>query len=107
MEEIKDKQEEAKDTTEESYKNTDEPVDLIEMVRAKHKNESDQKAERISDIFTAQLILCILIVLGFVILNIIDKSSTEWFIDEFKKMTMNEPEQIIKDAVNYVKNILK
>lgn len=107
MEEIKEKQDETKDSIEESVRNPDDPVDLVEMVREKHQVEPNKGAERISDIFTAQLILCVLIVLGFVILNIVDQSSTKWFIDEFKRMTMNEPEQIIKDAVNYVKDILK
>lgn len=105
MEELKYKQDEPKEITEESSKTADEPTDLIEMVREKHQD--DQKRERISDIFTAQLILCVLIVLVFAMINILDKSLTQWFIDEFKRMSTGEPEQIIKDAVSFVTDILK
>ncbi len=79
--------------------------ELIEIVREKH-NDSKKK-ERIIDIFTVQLILTVLLVLVFAVINIFDSSLVEWFINEFKRRSMGETEQIIKDAVSYAVNIIK
>ncbi|MGN0613318.1 MAG: hypothetical protein ACI4JB_05395 [Porcipelethomonas sp.] len=83
----------------------DPPEDMIEMVRAKHSEEP--KRERIADILTMQLILCILLVLVFAVINIIDKDIAQQFIGEFKKQTAGETEQIIKDAVSYAAGLLR
>ncbi len=84
----------------------DEPLDLIEAAREKHREDYAQKSERISDIFTIQLILCLLIVLIFAVINFFNSSITEQYIKEFKRMSAGEPEQIIKDAVKLVTDIL-
>lgn len=105
MEETKFKQDETAETAAANENKSDEPVDLIEMVREKHQDNYAQNEERIRDIFTMQLILSVLIVSAFVILNIFNKNMTQWYINEFKRMTIGETEQIIKDAVNYIMNI--
>lgn len=105
MEETKEK----KETTAEPEKSNtaDEPVDLIEMVREKHQEQDLQSGEKLRDIFTVQLILCILIVLVLFILNIFDKDLTKWYILEFKRMTLKQPEKIIKDAVDFIMGYIK
>lgn len=84
----------------------DEPLDLIEAAREKHWENNTQKSERISDIFVIQLILCILIVLIFAVINFFNSSVTEQYINEFKRMSAGEPEQIIKDAVKFVTDLI-
>ena len=78
---------------------------LFEAVIEKH--ETKPKDEKITAIFTAQLILCIVLVLIFTVINIFNNTVTEWFIEKFKMMSGGEIEEIFKEAVNYAENILK
>ena len=79
--------------------------ELIEIVREKHSEK--KRPERITDIFTIQLILTVLLVLVFAVINIFDSKLVAWFINEFKRRSTGETEQIIKDAVSYAVNIVK
>lgn len=79
---------------------TQEPVDLIEMVRAKHSEETAYNAERISDVLFMQLILCVLMVLIFAVIKMIEADTTAWFVSEFKNMSCGAAEEFIKQAVS-------
>ncbi len=100
--------EEKENNTPEKVESTDErSTELIETVRERHWEEHMQGNERVGDIFTAQLILCVIMVLIFAVIRFFNESLTEWYIDEFKRMSAGAPEQIIKDAVKFVTDILK
>lgn len=83
-----------------------EPVDLIEMVRAKHEG-SDRASESLSDIFTMQLILCVLLILIFAVLKIIEAQTARWFILEFKSASNGNPEEFLRQAVKYAVQYIK
>ncbi|MGN1480469.1 hypothetical protein [Porcipelethomonas sp.] len=89
-----------------SENSSQEPVDLIEMVRAKHSDE-DMNKESIIDIFTMQLIMCVLLILIFAVLNLIEAETAGWFISEFKSVTSGNPEKFLKQAVKYAVQYIK
>ncbi|MBQ3565673.1 MAG: hypothetical protein IJA12_00700 [Oscillospiraceae bacterium] len=78
---------------------------LVEIVREKH--EMKDKTEQMTDIFTTQLILTVLLVLVFAVMHIFNTDLAEWFINRFKEKSMGETEKIIKDAVSYAVNIIR
>lgn len=90
--------------TEEKKSNCDENA-LFEAVIEKHETRSE--SEKLTDIFMAQLILCIVLVLIFTVINIFNSTLTEWFIGKFKTLSSGETEKIFIEAVNYAENILK
>lgn len=89
---------------EENKSSSDENA-LFEAVIEKHETKSEN--EKITDIFTAQLIICVVIILIFTVINILSNTVTEWFIEKFKTLSSGETEEIFKEAVNYAENILK
>ncbi len=89
----------------EEQSKTDEGEALIEAVKEKY--DVNQKEEKITDIFTIQLILCVLIVMIFTVVNIFDTTISGWFIDRFKQMTNGETEKIFIEAINYTERLLK
>ena len=94
------KTETAPENTETTSENTQEPVELIEMVRAKHSEETVYNSERMSDVLFMQLILCVLLVLVFAVIKMIEGDTTAWFVSEFKSMTNGAAEEFIKQAVS-------
>jgi hypothetical protein len=93
MEELKNETEITKE------EKTDEPVDLIEMVRAKHSDEINTR-ERLGDVLLTQLILCVLLILIFAAIKLAEAQTAQWFIDELKKMSVGKPEEFISQAVS-------
>ncbi len=93
--------------TEEKTEQTEtvEADELVEIVREKH--EMKDETERITDIFTTQLILTVVLVLVFAVMNIFNTDLAEWFINRFKEKSTGETEKIIKDAVSYAVNIIR
>ena len=89
-----------------SENNREEPVDLIEIAKA-NTGEEDVKTEAMSDIFVMQLILCVMLILIFAMIKIIESQITDYFIDEFKSYSMNEPEEILRKAVRYAAGFIK
>lgn len=98
MEEIKieTSSESSAEPTEDSQK----PVDLIEMVRANHREDAVHTSERMSDVLFMQLILCVLVVLVFAVLKMIEADTTAWFVTEFKSKGNGAAEEFIKQAVS-------
>ncbi len=81
------------------------PVDLIEMVRAKHE-DSRVKTENISDVLVMQIILCVLLLIIITISNILFPEFTDDFAARFRRMTSGDTEEFFKDAVSKVINII-
>lgn len=86
--------------------NNREEVDLIEIAKA-NAGEEDVKTEAMSDIFVMQLILCVMLILIFAVIKIIESQITNYFIDEFKSYSMSEPEEILRKAVRYAAGFIK
>lgn len=86
-------------------KSSSDESSLFEAVIEKHETKPEK--EKITDIFTAQLIICVVLILIFTVINILDNTITEWFIEKFKTLSSGETEEIFKEAVNYAENILK
>lgn len=84
---------------------TAEADELVEIVREKHEMKGE--AERVTDIFTTQLILTVVLVLVFAVMNIFNTELAEWFINRFREKSMGETEKIIRDAVSYAVNIIR
>ena len=74
----------------------DEPVDLIELVRSKHDNVSI-KTERIGEVM--QLTLCVILLLVFAVINILESDITRWYAEKFREMSGGETEKIFERAV--------
>lgn len=75
-----------------------EPVDLIELVRSKHDNVSI-KTERIGDVLVMQLTLCVILLLVFAVINILESDITRWYAEKFREMSGGETEKIFERAV--------
>lgn len=89
-----------------SENNREEPVDLIEIAKA-NAGEEYVKTEAMSNIFVMQLILCVMLILIFAVIKIIESQITDYFIDEFKLYSMSEPEEILRKAVRYAAGFIK
>ena len=76
----------------------DEPVDLIELVRSKHDNVSI-KTERLGDVLVMQLTLCVILLLVFAVINILESDITRWYAEKFREMSGGETEKIFERAV--------
>lgn len=74
------------------------PVDLIELVRSKHENVSI-KTEHIGDVLVMQLTLCVIMLLIFAVINILESDITNWFTQKFREMSGGETEKIFEKAV--------
>lgn len=99
MEELKT--ETVSESSQETMDNSQEPVDLIEMVRAKHSEEAAVRtSEHMSDVLFMQLILCVLLVLVFAVIKMIEADTTAWFVSELKSMSNGAAEEFIKQAVS-------
>ncbi len=105
MEELKT--ETAAENSQDTADSSQEPVDLIEMVRAKHSEGAVHTSERMSDVLFMQLILCVLLVLVFAVIKMIEADTTEWFVSEFKSMTNGAAEEFIKQAVSKAVQYIK
>ena len=54
-----------------------------------------------------QLILCVMLILIFAVIKIIESQITDYFIDEFRSYSMSEPEEILRKAVRYAAGFIK
>ena len=70
--------------------------EIVEI--SEDKSAEIKKSNGIAEIFIMQLILTLGIVLSFAVINIIDSSITEWFIDFFKEKSTGETEKIYTDT---------
>lgn len=92
---------------EEEKETVSEPVDLIEMVREKHSEGTVRSHEGMGDVFFMQLILCVLLVLIFAVIKLIESGITEWAVAEFKNLSTGETEEIFKQAVSRAVEFLR
>lgn len=94
------------DDEEDMQKNisVDESADILGSIHSGYDIKIEK--ERFSDVIVVQIILCILIVLIFAVINIIEPEITKAFIGIFKKMSNCETEEFFKKAVVKAMNFI-
>jgi hypothetical protein len=103
---IENKYEETPQTEDKS----EEPVDLIELVRARHSENPGpavREHENLSDVFVMQLGLCLFILLIMAAVNFLDSEITNYILTMFRKMTNSQTEEIYHKAAELVMRYIK
>lgn len=88
-------------TPENYWDKINDETELIENIRQR-RSTATLKKQKLSDIFTMQAILCVVILLACFIVGMVRPTFTEQFIVKYKDKTCAELEKIITDIAEYI-----
>ncbi len=93
---------------EEIKENMNESEDDVSENKQEHTGNTDtfKTSEKFSDVLIMQISLCIILLIIIVILNTLKPDISYYLIQKFKELSNGETEQVFKDAVITVKELI-
>ena len=69
-------------------------------------DNSAEKKDKLSDLFTVQITICIILLTAFTVLNLINAELTCALLQSFKKLTDSQTEKTIQTAAEYIARLM-